>query len=217
MGMKRHQHKDEIKRKVIKVSRNLFLEKGYAKTTISEITTSAGITTGSLYHFFKSKEDILLHITREVFNSAAVLADALAGEKASPWLRFSLEIGIQLHFVLEYKQVAELYLVSHESADIARMITRSSQIRNRKLFQSCCPGFDADDFYAAALAIKGIVHSFAQETVHNRQQVSSALMFLAIEMALVIFQAPGTEIEKTIQAARNLIQKCDLKLYGFIV
>lgn len=213
--MKRHQHRNALKRRVLEVSRTLFLEKGYAKTTINEITKAAGITTGSLYHFFKGKEDILLHLTLEIFNNAATLSDLVLKEDADPWKRFCLELGIQFYFVHKYQPIAELYLAAHESADIALMLTRSAQVRTQRLFQTSCTGFTADDFYAAALAVKGILHSYIQELVYNKQKISIETMFRAVEIALAIFQIPKKEIEKSIRATHTLIQKSNIKLYGF--
>jgi AcrR family transcriptional regulator len=216
-GMKRHEHRNALKRRVLEVSRSLFLEKGYSKTTINEITHNAGITTGSLYHFFKSKDDILLHLTQEVFEMAAAMADALLGEEGAPWLRFALEIGIQLYFTFKYKAVAELYLAAHESADIARMIAQSARDRNQKLFQSICPEFTPDDYHATAIATKGIFHSFVQEAVHNQPDISLPSMFRSIEMMLTLYQIPKTEIKNAIKETMALLQKSHVKLYHFEV
>jgi AcrR family transcriptional regulator len=40
----------------------LFLDKGYFKLTVSEVAKNAGISKGSIYHYFDSKEDIVFAI-----------------------------------------------------------------------------------------------------------------------------------------------------------
>jgi len=201
--------------RVIDVSRNLFLEKGYSKTTIKEIIKEAEITTGSLYHFFKDKEDILLHISQDVFDLAAALSDEIVGENAKPWLRFSMEIGIQFYLILDHQEIAELYLVAHESLDIARLIAKNAQDRNKMLFQTYYPDFTPEEYYVMSLSIKGIIHSFIQEVVYNKEPAKPALIFRVIEMALRIFQIPHAEIEKTIQLTHELIKKNTPRIYGF--
>ena len=44
---------------ILSVSEKLFLEKGYEKTTTQEIVNATGLSKGTLFHHFKSKEDIL--------------------------------------------------------------------------------------------------------------------------------------------------------------
>jgi TetR/AcrR family transcriptional regulator len=51
--------KDDVKERLIQVSIKLFLSKGYAGATTNEIASSAGVSKGALYWYFKSKEDIL--------------------------------------------------------------------------------------------------------------------------------------------------------------
>ena len=59
-SMKRIEKSNNIKNKIIEVSRRLFVNQGYQKTTIRQIIEEAGINTGTLYHFFRDKEDIFL-------------------------------------------------------------------------------------------------------------------------------------------------------------
>jgi TetR/AcrR family transcriptional repressor of nem operon len=52
----------ETREKLIQAARNLFWEQGYAATGIAQILKSAGVNSGSLYHFFPTKEDLLLAV-----------------------------------------------------------------------------------------------------------------------------------------------------------
>lgn len=47
----------------------LFGMKGYAATKISEITNKAEISHGLFYHYFKSKEDLYVHVILELLES----------------------------------------------------------------------------------------------------------------------------------------------------
>jgi len=44
---------------ILSISERLFLEKGYEKTTTQEIVNETGLSKGTIFHHFKSKEDIL--------------------------------------------------------------------------------------------------------------------------------------------------------------
>lgn len=43
---------------ILKAARDLFLSKGYPTTTVDEIVDKAGVSKGSFYHAFPSKEDM---------------------------------------------------------------------------------------------------------------------------------------------------------------
>jgi AcrR family transcriptional regulator len=51
-----------IPEKLMRVSVELFAERGYAQTSVQEIVDAAGVTKGALYHYFKSKDDLLFDI-----------------------------------------------------------------------------------------------------------------------------------------------------------
>lgn len=57
----------------------LFHKQGYAKTTVRELANFIGIQSGSLFHHFKSKDDILANVMHEtiIYNHARLL-DAIA-------------------------------------------------------------------------------------------------------------------------------------------
>ena len=58
-----HRAKEPTTRdKLVEVARQLFLAKGYEATGIAEILREAGVNSGSLYYFFKTKEDLLLAV-----------------------------------------------------------------------------------------------------------------------------------------------------------
>ncbi len=48
--------------RLVEVARQLFLAKGYAATGVAEILREAGVNSGSLYYFFKTKEQLLLAV-----------------------------------------------------------------------------------------------------------------------------------------------------------
>ena len=49
---------DETHRKLLESAMRMFMEYGYERTNLRDLCTEAGITTGSLYRHFKSKEDL---------------------------------------------------------------------------------------------------------------------------------------------------------------
>ena len=57
----------------------LFIEKGYAATTLEEIAAAAGISRRTFFYYFKSKDEILLSLQSDVGN---MLVEAVRGVPA---------------------------------------------------------------------------------------------------------------------------------------
>lgn len=66
--MARNKYPEETRRRILQVSRRLFLEKGYEHTTVQDIVDALGdLTKGAVYHHFASKEDIFSALGDELF------------------------------------------------------------------------------------------------------------------------------------------------------
>ncbi len=59
--MKNHSLK---KNELIELSEVLFMEKGYEATSIEDILKASGLSKGGFYHYFKSKEEVLVESMR---------------------------------------------------------------------------------------------------------------------------------------------------------
>lgn len=57
---RREQKKRETMLRIGKTGLMLFVEKGFEETTLDEIAAEAGIARRTFFHYFKSKEDVLL-------------------------------------------------------------------------------------------------------------------------------------------------------------
>jgi TetR/AcrR family fatty acid metabolism transcriptional regulator len=66
----------------------VFARKGFHASRVGDIATEAGVAHGLLYHYFRSKEDVLESIFRETW--AALIADTLRIEASGVALREQL-------------------------------------------------------------------------------------------------------------------------------
>jgi TetR/AcrR family transcriptional regulator, transcriptional repressor for nem operon len=53
---------DETRQRILLAAMKLFAEKGYLSTSVADILKEAGAHSGSLYHFFPTKQDVLLAV-----------------------------------------------------------------------------------------------------------------------------------------------------------
>ena len=76
--MARNKYPEETINKILDVSMELFLEKGYEHTSIQDIVNNlGGLSKGAIYHHFKSKEDILDGVMNKLYQNNANETDHL--------------------------------------------------------------------------------------------------------------------------------------------
>ena len=64
--MARNRNPHETRKKILEVSKDLFLKKGFDNTSIQDIINGlGGLTKGVIYHHFESKQEILQSIIKE--------------------------------------------------------------------------------------------------------------------------------------------------------
>jgi AcrR family transcriptional regulator len=71
---------DSPRGRVLRAAAHLFRVQGYAGTTVREIAALVGIQSGSLFHHFRSKEEILFVVMREIIiYNTVVLQEVVEG------------------------------------------------------------------------------------------------------------------------------------------
>ena len=56
----RDDQKEKRKQEILHAGLNLFIQKGYSGTTVKDIASAVGMSTGLLFHYFASKEELYL-------------------------------------------------------------------------------------------------------------------------------------------------------------
>jgi AcrR family transcriptional regulator len=73
---------DRRQQQVVLTAARLFAECGYEETSVQELTEATGLTAGGLYHYFGSKEQLLIHICDQLMDPLLGRAgDLLAGDQ----------------------------------------------------------------------------------------------------------------------------------------
>jgi len=86
MAATRAQMMDATRAKLIAAARKAFTEKGYAGTSMDDLTAAAGLTRGALYHNFGDKRGLLAAVVEEVDGEMAASAMAEAERRSgSEW------------------------------------------------------------------------------------------------------------------------------------
>lgn len=100
------------KHEVVDVAKKLFAERGVRQTTVREIGASVGILSGSLYHHFGSKDELVDHIVRDFVTSVLARYDQIAAEDVDSATR--LQMMARFAFSLLETAPEEMIIVADE-------------------------------------------------------------------------------------------------------
>lgn len=63
---------------------SLFLESGYERTSVEQITAAVGVAKGTFYHYFATKQDVLEHLVERFSDDLFAAAEAAVAEQDGP-------------------------------------------------------------------------------------------------------------------------------------
>src|SRR5690554_5385194 len=90
---------DTARGRLLTIAARLFRERGYAGTTVRDIAGALGILSGSLFHHFRSKEDILFAIMESVITAMRHDLEAALDAAPSTRARIRALIAVELAYL----------------------------------------------------------------------------------------------------------------------
>ena len=208
---------ENVKEKILNASKDLFIIHGYKNTTTRQIIAQAGILNGTLYHYFKNKEEIFKYIVLSVLDELAEIVDGLTTKDKSPALKYACIIAIDFYTVKKHKQIAELYYEAYSLWTIFNALVKRASIRNKSLFQIYNPGSTDEDFYLKTTIVEGAMYGFITDNYHKGDISYKKSIITMLKLSLTIFNVPEKEIENAITKSMEIIKKKKLVIKGFPV
>lgn len=108
---------EELRRRIMDASVELFLENGYDKTTTRQILQKAGILNGSLYNIYHNKEEIFADIIIEALMESVTTAEKYV-LKPSLQSIIGFPVALQLYASYRSPRIAELLTVGYHRWDL---------------------------------------------------------------------------------------------------
>lgn len=112
MGIRAEQ-KEQRRQDIFITALSLFIHKGYAGTTIRDISGALGISPGLIFHYYANKEDMLaamIEMAMQGVSSATVLLDG----PALPLEKFENIARLILGSFTSFPQSAPMFLLVHQ-------------------------------------------------------------------------------------------------------
>jgi len=82
---------EENRAKLVMAARKAFAERGFAASSMDELTASVGLTRGALYHNFGDKKGLLVAVVAQMDGEMAQRAKADAAHASDDWERLLAE------------------------------------------------------------------------------------------------------------------------------
>jgi AcrR family transcriptional regulator len=100
-GKRRAEMMEETRAKLIQAARKAFAAKGYAGSSMDDLTAEAGLTRGALYHNFGDKKGLLQAVIDQMDAEILVRMRAAHAAAATPWEGFMAEAIAYIEMSLE--------------------------------------------------------------------------------------------------------------------
>jgi AcrR family transcriptional regulator len=203
---KRDLNREQTKQKILKAALELFREKGLEGTTTREISKRAGIAEGTLFNYFKTKEDLALYFFQKETDDliAWYEAEKRLHKAALPEKLFAI-IHRQLEYIEPYEDflgavfcralqpTSALSPLSFDSQELRlRYLRFIRQILAEAEKKGEIPPVGDLGAYAFGLFYLGIVTFWLQDVSRGKQK-TLALLDRALKTGARVLQKGGWE------------------------
>jgi AcrR family transcriptional regulator len=162
------------RREILSAAERVFAAKGFFPTTMSEIAHEAEFGTGTLYKYFKSKEDLYFTLIDEKVEEVNRLVKAELSKKTSVLERIKKVLELQFEFIEQNRNFFRIYISERSrfewtvKDDLGRGIHDKMVAYIHALSQVMEQGIKEGEFETVdpidlAHALVGIVNSFVFE------------------------------------------------------
>jgi len=168
------------RREILSAAEKVFAAKGFFPTTMSEIAREAEFGTGTLYKYFKSKEDLYFTLIDEKVEEINRLVKAELSQKTSARERIEKVLKLQFEFVEKNRDFFRIYISERNrfewtvKDDLGKGIHDKMVAYIQLLAQVMKQGIERGEFRRKnsidlAHALVGIVNSFIFEWLISPQ------------------------------------------------
>lgn len=186
---KRAQMVEETRAKLIQAARRAFAAKGYAASSMDDLTAEAGLTRGALYHNFRDKKGLLQAVIDQIDAEMLPRMHAASNQAETRWLGFVTEGVAYIEMALE-PEIQRIMLLDGPS-----VLGDPSQWAN----QTAC-------LRTTTQAIQTLIDDGTVKAV-DAEAAARLVNGAALNAALWVAAAkePATVLPKAVEAFRQLV------------
>ena len=151
----------EIHKKVLTAATALFIQKGFEKTTIMDISKLSEIPKSKLLYEMKSKEDILVHLVAKFLDGVTEASDSVSTKLTDDKLLiFMANEVLQIYMAEMSEDMRNLYLAAYSMPKTSEAVLRRRSEMLFEKFGYMFPSFALKDYYELEIATMGIMRAY---------------------------------------------------------
>ena len=195
--------KEDSKRRILSVCVQLFLEKGYQKTTTVEILKKADVTPSTFYNIYHTKGSILTELTEFMFGNQFNISGKIVGEETNSVLLYAVETCLQLTLAELNENLREIYVEAYTVPENIELIHKKTAVQLQKIFASYLPDYSASDFYEMEIGTAAFMRGYMARPCDMYFTLERKLARF-LSMSLSVFKVPQEEQEAILSYIENL-------------
>ena len=188
------------KERIMRASFKLFLENGYENTQIRQIAEESQAVTGSIYHFFRNKEDILRALIRPIFTKQIEICQNAVSDEESPLMQYLISCGVQLATCQKHRNLHEIYYLCYTSNDLCSEIIESNTEFLQKALAYYRSNLTRGELYLRCIGTTGALRAYmASGFMYDNIDVMDRIFTFA-SLTLRAYELPQEEIDRLLHA-----------------
>lgn len=151
----------ELYRQILTAATAMFMQKGYEKTSITDIAKMSGVPKSKILYEMKSKEDILGMLVAKFLDGVTEAANSVSKKLTDDEvLIFMANEVLQIYMAEMNEDMRNLYLSAYSMPKTSETVLRRRTDLLYEKFGYMFPTFAVKDFYELEIASVGIIRAY---------------------------------------------------------
>lgn len=156
-----------MRAEIIIAASELFFEKGFSKTTSSEVCKKADVGTGNLTFYFPTKEHMLAVLVQMMCDYQWKEMEKAADEGKSSLLAYCLELTTLVAISEEIEQMSDFLAAAYSHPMSLDIIRANDFDKIKQVFAEYVPNWSDEQFTETEALISGIEYATIMSTEHS--------------------------------------------------
>ena len=151
----------ELHDKILTAATAMFVQKGFEKTSLTDIAKLSGIPKSKILYEMNSKQEILVRLVTEFLDAVTRASDAVSTKLTDDKiLIFMANEVLQVYMAEMSDDMRNLYLSGYSMPKTSEEVLKRRSEMLYKQFGSTLPDFELKDFYELEIASMGIMRAY---------------------------------------------------------